>query len=293
MSNYSIKDLEKLSGIKAHTIRIWEKRYSIIQPARTVTNIRTYCDDDLKRLLNIAVLRKQGIKISHISNFTDAQMGEKIMHFNNHSLISDGKIEGLVVAMIEFDKARFEKLISDSIITHGFEETLINLVYPFFNQLGLLWQTGSILPAHEHFASNLIRQKIILAIDNQITSQLKQYKTFLLFLPENEFHELNLLFHHYIINTMGHKVVYIGQSLPFSNLKPLVEKTQCEFLFTSITTNVVRKDLRDYIKDLSTSFPEQKIFISGAQVNQISFALPSNVCILKSVEDFKREANKI
>ncbi len=218
MAHYSIKDLEKLSGIKAHTLRIWEKRYQIVKPSRTDTNIRYYCDDDLKRILNISILNRHGLKISRIAGMTDAQLSEQVMHLAQATGDHESQIEQLTIAMIEMDEERFEKTLSKSIMTVGFEETVLTIIYPFFDKVGMLWQTGSINPAQEHFVSNLIRQKLLVAIDSQNYPHNPESRRFLLFLPEGELHELGLLFFHYILKKHGHQVIYLGQSVPFADL---------------------------------------------------------------------------
>jgi len=159
MSNYSIKDLEQLSGIKAHTLRIWEQRYNIIAPKRTDTNIRTYDDRDLKLVLNIALLKDHGHKISEISKLSLDEMNREVIKISDRQQNYPDQIHALTISMIDLDEDRFEKIISTNILQFGFENTIINIVYPFLSRLGTLWVTGSVGPAQEHFISNLIRQK--------------------------------------------------------------------------------------------------------------------------------------
>jgi len=228
MANYSIRDLEKLSGIKAHTIRIWEKRYQLIQPRRTSTNIRYYSDNELKKLLNISILHRHGYRISKIAQLDNDEIHERIREITNEGCDFISQVENLVIAMIELDENKFEKILSKSIIRIGFEETIIKLVYPLFEKIGILWVTGTINPAQEHFMSNLIRQKLVSAIDGQISSDSSASKKFILFLPEGELHELGLLFYSFMLKKSGHQVIYLGQSVPFHDLieineiKPLI-----------------------------------------------------------------------
>ena len=198
MIRYSIKDLEQLTGIKAHTIRIWEKRHQLIEPERTSTNIRYYSDHDLKRLLNVSILNRNGLKISTIVTMNNEEINERILEISETYHDSDNQIEQLIVAMIELDEQRFDRVLSTSVIKLGFDDTVIKVLYPFFEKIGLLWQIGTIYPAQEHFVSNLIRQKLIIAIDGQSGNAKPESKNFLIFLPANEWHELGLLFYSYL-----------------------------------------------------------------------------------------------
>ena len=167
MSRYSIKDLEQLSGIKAHTVRVWEQRYKLLNPKRTETNIRYYDDHDLKLILNVALLNDNGIKISKIAKMSVEEMKAEVLHLTERSFAYDDQIHSLVLAMIEFNEERFEKIIATNILKIGFEQTMLNVIYPFLSKIGILWQTGSIHPGQEHFISNLVRQKLIVAIDGK------------------------------------------------------------------------------------------------------------------------------
>ena len=166
MAYYSIRDLERLSGIKAHTIRIWEKRYGLLNPTRTDTNIRHYSDDDLKRILNVSILNRHGIKISHIASMDEREMADKVLIISRDTSDYDSLIENLVIYMVDMDQEKFEKLLSRSIMQIGFEDSILKIIYPFLEKIGILWQTGAINPAQEHFISHLVRQKIIVGIDS-------------------------------------------------------------------------------------------------------------------------------
>jgi len=278
MTRYSIRELEKLSGIKAHTIRIWEKRYKIIKPSRTNTNIRYYCDSDLKKLLNIAILNRQGFRISDIAKMKDDEISKKVMSFSYSSNDVESQIEKLVIAMVDLDEAAFDKILSNAIMHDGFEQTIIKLIFPFFEKIGILWQTDSINPAQEHFVSNLLRQKIMVAIDNLMIPDKENAKKFILFLPEDEFHELGLLFYNYLIKKAGQSVIYLGSSVPLEDLAKTTDVIHPDYLFTAITTSIKGMDLHTYIEELSKNFPDQRIFITGLQVRQKEdISLPPNV----------------
>jgi DNA-binding transcriptional MerR regulator len=287
MASYSIKELENLSGIKAHTIRIWEKRYGIIKPARTDTNIRSYCDSDLKRLLNIAILNRVGIRISDISKLSDPEMTDKVMSVSADSTNSESNIENLIIAMVEMDEYKFDKILSRYIMHEGFENTVIKIIFPFFEKIGLLWQTGSINPAHEHFVSNLFRQKLMVAIDNIVVPDTQTARKFVMFLPEGEFHELSLLFYNYLIKKSGRLVYYLGSSMPFNDVLETSKMVNPDYLFTSLTSSLNLDDISVYLKKLSESFPFQKIFVTGLQIKENNIDLPSNVLKISSPLHFK------
>lgn len=287
MASYTIKDLEKLSGIKAHTIRIWEKRYGLIEPQRTSTNIRTYCDVDLKRLLNISFLNRHGLKISKIAQLTPEQLKDKIGHLQQNMSDHESHIESLAIAMIEMDEDKFEKILSRSVIQMGFEETIIKIIYPFFTRVGVMWLTGAINPAQEHFVSNLIRQKLTVAIDSQIAGNNKNQKSFLLFLPEGELHELGLLFFAYLIKKRGHKIIYLGQSVPLNDLIEVIKAKPCNYLVTAFISTFNGQNMYEYIKKLTEKTDFESLFISGNQVTELDKSkIPSKVKIVTSPVQF-------
>lgn len=292
MGKYSIKELERLTGVKAHTIRIWEKRYNIVKPERTDTNIRYYGDEDLTKLLNISLLNRHGLKISKLSQLTTEEINDKVRTLTNDAHDYDSQIENLVISMIEYDERKFEKIVNESILKIGFEDTLVKIIYPFFQKIGMLWQTGSISPAQEHFISNLLRQKLIVSIDGLPFEKQDHSKTAILFLPEGEIHELGLLFYQYLIKKENHKVIYLGQTVPFDDLIEVSKFHEPEFMLTSFTSNLFRSELREYIKRLGETFPNITVYINGLQAVQINFKLPDNIKVITSAIDFKDELKK-
>jgi DNA-binding transcriptional MerR regulator len=289
---YSIKDLETLTGVKAHTIRIWEKRYQVVRPGRTATNIRYYDDQNLKKILNISILLKHGFKISHLVELSDDVIREKILNLSFNSGTASDQVDSLVMAMIELNDLKFEKTISTATLSLGFENTVLQIIYPFLERVGILWQTGSINPAHEHFVSNLLRQKLLVAIDGYGIRPKPNAKRFMLFLPENELHELGLLFYSYLVRTSGNKIIYLGQSVPFSDLIAVTQFKQPDVLITSITTPFVSEDVTHYITRLSEAFPKQKIYVTGLQVREMTDKFPANVKKLNNVVQFKDELTR-
>lgn len=285
MAIYSIKDLENLSGIKAHTLRIWEQRYDFIQPKRTDTNIRYYDEDDLKLVLNISLLKENGHKISKISQMTYGDLTKEVVKITEKKLSYPEQIHILTLATIDCDKDRFEKIVNTNILQHGFESTMLNILYPFLVKIGILWQTGTISPSQEHFVSNLIRQKIIVALDGQFSNTNKYYKKYMLFLPEGELHELSLLFSAYLLQARGNLVIYLGQSLPIEDLDIIYNKHHPDYLLTVLTSCPSKNQVQKYISDLENRFPGSQLLISGRQVIGQDIRFGNNTTILNKIGD--------
>ena len=290
MSTYSIKDLEQLSGIKAHTLRIWEQRYSIISPKRTDTNIRTYDDKDLKLVLNISSLKDHGHKISDISRMSVEEMYREVVKISDRQLNYPDQIHALTITMIDLDEERFEKIISTNILQFGFENTMIHIIYPFLSRIGTLWVTGSVGPAQEHFIINLIRQKIIVAIDGQVSKQRPDGKKYMLFLPEGELHEISLLFANYIIRARYNKVVYLGQSLPFNELVFAYNLHRPDYIFSTLTSVPSNSDVQPFVNKLMRTFPESHILLTGYQVVGQDIQTDNNATIINNIDDLVRLA---
>lgn len=285
MSVYSIKDLEHLSGIKAHTLRVWEQRYKLVTPKRTETNIRYYDDKDLKLILNVSLLKENGFKISKIAGMTDEDLREHVIKITEKSSKSPDQIQALTLAMIDLDEDRFEKIISTNTLQLGFERMMINIIYPFLVRIGFLWQTGAINPAQEHFISHLIRQKIIVAIDGQVITPRKHTTKYLLYLPEGEMHELSLLFASYLVKSRNHQVVYLGQSLPLMDLVEAVNIHKPNYIMTIITTTPGQDAIQDYVDKLATKFKEAEILLSGYQIVGQDLDIPENAYLINKIED--------
>lgn len=284
MGKYSIKELEKLSGIKAHTIRIWEKRHKIIQPSRTTTNIRFYSDDDLKKIINVSLLNNSGIKISHIADMSLAEMNRKVLEISEVKSDTSVYIDQLIPAMIDMEEEAFEKILNTIILRFGFERTVTEIIYPFLEKIGILWQAQNITPAHEHFISNLIRQKIIVAIDGlQLPSKTAQ--KVVLFLPEGEMHELGLLFDHYLARLLGFRTYYLGQNVPHEDLINIVETHKPQVLITSIITPM--RDMEHYFQELTHDFPALKIYATGMQTQHLKNSTVGNIRFFSTAMDLK------
>ncbi len=266
MAVYSISDLEKLSGIKAHTIRAWEQRYGIIEPQRTETNIRYYQDEDLRRLLNIALLNRNGHKISKIADMDQREIAEKVAELSEINFEYGTQLDALTISMIEMDEFKFDRIVRTNIEQMGFEKTILSVIYPFLDKLGALWLTGSINPVQESFISNLIRQKIINAIDQEEINAGPHTEKYILYLPAGERQELSLLFMQYLLRSRGKQVIYLGQDISLADLVDANKMHQPDFLFTIVTESFSRKPLEPYLSALQEKFPQAQILVSGYQV---------------------------
>jgi DNA-binding transcriptional MerR regulator len=281
---YSIKDLEKLSGIKAHTLRVWEQRYDIIHPHRTKTNIRYYLDDDLKFILNIALLNKNGIKISKIAQMSREEIAEKVAAISEINFEYGTQLDALTISMIEMDEYKFDRIIRTNIQQLGFERTMLEIIYPFLDKLSVLWLTGSINPVQENFMSYLIRQKIVVAIDNEPLVNGKDGNRFLIYLPEGEKQELSMLFMHYLLKSRGNHVIYVGQDITLTDLKDASNIYKPDYIFTMITETFSKEPLQQYIDRLAENLPDSQLLLSGYQVVTQAVKLPQKVKVLGSLD---------
>ncbi len=285
MAVYSIRDLEKLCGVKAHTIRIWEQRYGIIKPNRTDTNIRYYQDADLNLLLNIVVLNRNGHKISKIAKMSKEEIVEKVTAISEVNLDLDAQLDELTLAMVEMDEYKFDRILTANIDKLGFEKTMLQVMYPFLDKLSVFWLTGSISPIQENFISNLIRQKIIVAIDKQPFNENAQTQKFLIYLPEDENQELSLLFMHYLIKSRGKNVIYLGQNISLEDLFDACRIHRPDFIFTMITESFAKLPVQKYVDTLSQSFHFCQILLSGYQVVSQNVQSKGNVMVLSSLNE--------
>jgi methanogenic corrinoid protein MtbC1 len=226
------------------------------------------------------------MKISEIMNLPPDLMRERVMQLAIQSDGIESHLENLVIAMIELNEDLFDKTFNTSMIKLGFEKTIIQLIYPFFEKIGLLWQTGSIIPTQEHFISNLIRQKLIVAIDSITAPRSATAKSFLLYLPENEWHELGLLFKHYLIKKRGHRVIYLGPNVPFGNLKTVIQSVKpCCIVGQYITSRSFEESKTD-LQNLAEYASSIQIFISGNFLQKNPDLLPKGLLAYKNIYEF-------
>ena len=288
MASYSIKELERLSGIKAHTIRIWEKRHNIISPERTPTNIRYYSNEDLKKIINISILKKNGVKIGTIANLSNKEIKHKIEELHKIKSSPQFYQDQFLVAMIDLDERKFEKMLSNLIIKHGFDYSMTKVLFPYMEKVGIMWLTSNISPAHEHFLSNFVRQKIIVAIDALPIVEDKDAPKVVLFLPENEMHELGLLFYHYYLRKNGCRTLYLGQMVPLESILTVCNNFQPNYLVTSVSSRLKDHTIEEYFTQLSSNIPTSDIFVTGYLLRNYNKKMPSKVKIFRSGEELSR-----
>ncbi|MEC7265365.1 MAG: MerR family transcriptional regulator [Bacteroidota bacterium] len=288
--SFSIRDLENLSGIKAHTIRIWEKRYNLFSPERTDTNIRTYNLVSLQKLLNVTMLYNNGYKISKIAKLDDVKIPTLVREIVAKNSEKSHALNSLKLSMLNFDQTLFlqtyNSLLQDRTFTQIFKEVFI----PFLNELGLLWQTHTISPAHEHFVSNLIKQKIYIHTEQvQLNEPKQKDQVFVLFLPENEIHEIGLLYINYELANKGYKTIYLGQTMPVESLVDLLKYYSNIRFISYFTVSPVANELEDYFnsfQEVLEMSPESKLYVLGHQIQQVSDKkLPVSVKIFRSINE--------
>ncbi len=288
VKQYSIKDLEILSGIKAHTIRIWEKRYQLFDPNRTETNIRFYTCSELKKLLNISLLIDKGHKISKLSKMSEEAINENITaNFLNGQTAKDfysTQINAMVLSMLELDEILFEKTFNGCVLRYGLENTILQVVYPFLKKVGMMWCINEVSPAQEHFTSNLIKQKLHTAIDGLLPAHKTTEKdTFLLYLNEEEDHEIGLLLAHYLLKSEGFKVVYLGPRVPFADLEKIIQIVNPSNLLTFFILPKPVGKSQEYVDRLSANFPNINIYLAGNPFLLEHLQLPAKFYHLQSV----------
>lgn len=287
MSRFSIRDIEHLTGIRAHTLRIWEQRYSLPRPKRSPGNTRYFDDDDLKLLLNVALLNQNGLKISKISRMSEAEIGSHALNLSLKSDSGSAHIQALVAAMLDFNERSFDKVFSSCLLQLGLERTMMEVVFPFLAVIGHLWQSGSLDPAYEHFISVLLRQKIMVALDGQEFSSNEGSRNFLLFLPEGEHHELGLLFGNYMIRSAGHRSLYLGPNLPLQDLENINVKFKPEYILISMTTAMTEETPEQYVEQVKTKFPGATVLLTGRVFLDPERQYPQDVFTIRRPEDMR------
>ena len=291
-SNFSIKNLENLSGIKAHTLRIWEKRYNLLEPERTDTNIRRYSLDSLRKLLNVTLLYNHGFKISKIASLNADEIPKLVRSIALKSNSEQASINAFKLAMINFDYELFDSNYEEIQQHYDFEYIFMQIFMPLMKELGILWQTGAISPTHEHFITNLVKQKIHLQTERlqRDKSKNEDQPIFVLFLPENEIHELGILYLNFLILSKGYRTIFLGQSLQSSSLQTLYSY-DTTFNFVSYLTVEPNKEeimpfLKDFHKQLLENQKSKLILFGPQQVEIVKEELPEQIEMYRSVESF-------
>lgn len=290
MNAFSIKDLENLSGIKAHTIRIWEQRYSFLKPQRSKSNIRFYGNEELKTVLNIALLNKYGFKISHIDKMTPGEVRDKIISLSYAEAYQERFINELLQHMVDLNVAAFEETLNTYIHSKGIDKTISQLIFPFLEKIGILWLTNHMNVAQEHLVSNIVRQKLIVGIEN-ITLYAPGNKTALLFLPEGEHHELALLYLYYTLKSREIHVLYLGANVPLKDLEFVANLKKPDYIFTHLTSIPGRFNIEKFILQVQQRVPSIPVILTGKLAQSYIKKLPSNITIRRSFDDLIAHLN--
>jgi DNA-binding transcriptional MerR regulator len=285
---YSIKDIENLTGIKSHTIRIWEQRYGLVSPNRTDSNIRFYDDEQMRILLSVTLLVNNGVKISKVAKMNLQERNELIDNMSNESVhknaYADIMINNLIESCLCYDEAGFVRAYDDSVRRYGMKDAYIQIIYPMLVRLGLMWSRFDLIPAQEHFISNLLRMKFFSSINAETNNSVNE--TWVLFLPENEKHEIGLLFCYYLLRQSGRKVIYLGQNVPFNNIETVVDKTDADSLYFFIV-GMNKKKTTLFIDKVSTAFPDINVYVSGSVVKEIANDIEyGNILFIQGIDEF-------
>ncbi len=284
MNAFTIKDLENLSGIKAHTIRVWEQRYSFIKPRRTQTNIRFYSNDELKTILNIALLNKYGYKISHIDKMPPDEIRTKIVSLSQAQAQQERIVNELIQYMVDLDIEGFESVLDNYIVARGIDKTITQVIFPYMERIGILWLTNHINPAQEHLVTNIIRQKLIVGIEG-LHSRIHVEQSVLLFLPEGEHHELGLLYMYYLLKSRGINTWYLGANVPVKDIEFVARLKQPGYLYTHLTSVAGNFNFDKFLHQVQAKLADFPVVISGQLTRHYKKKLPSNVTMMKSLQE--------
>lgn len=293
-STFSIKDLENLTGIKAHTIRIWEKRYNLLQPERTDTNIRLYSLKSLQKLLNVSYLNNNGFKISKIASLKTDDIPQLVKEVAESDTTHNHAIDAFKLSMLNFDQKLFYNTYEGLLKDKSFIELFYQDIIPLLSQIGLLWQTDTITPAHEHFLTSLIRNKILIHTEELQSKNPKDTdKIFVLYLPDNEVHELGLMVINYEIVARGHQAIFLGQSVPLDSLKDLLTYYDDITFVSYFTVKPEKEYINDYIKDLNDKLltkNSNKFWVLGRMLDEIDLnSLPKQITPFKTIKDLVKK----
>ena len=284
VKKYSISDIEGLIGVKAHTIRAWEVRYNLVPPKRTATNIRYYNEEDLKMLLNVVTLNENGYKISKIAKMSSKQIADLVIQLKTDWSNDTVQILQLSNAALNYDEITFSDILAGCIAEMGLTNAMDTVLFPFMKKIGMLWQIGTIDPSHEHFASNLIRDRIIVEIDKVDKPKKDNPKRFLLFLPEAEMHETGLLFARYLLKKCGHDTLYLGQEIPYSDVNKVLKSYQPDYAFIVLTSLNLGKNINKIIGKVMDNL-NVPLIVAGSLISEFDILVNDQMTPLKNVCD--------
>ena len=285
MAIYSIGDLAKLSGIRAPTLRMWEQRYGVLEPKRTDRNVRYYDDDDLRHLLNVAVLNRHGLRISKIAGLGERELRRRVAELTLDNDEAETVLDALTLSMLEMDEARFERIFRLNVEQLGFEETIMTVVFPFLEKLGVLWLTGSVKPVQEAFTSGLIRRKLLVATDALEVAPAPDAPRLLLYLPKGESQEMSLLLLHYLARKRGLRTYYLGRDVSVADLEDAAPLIQPDLLFTMVTETFTDARIGDYARRVRAACPDAELLLSGYQAVAQRWEPDARTRVLRSMQE--------
>ncbi|HEU0109823.1 MAG TPA: MerR family transcriptional regulator [Flavisolibacter sp.] len=286
MQNFTIRDIENLTGIKAHTLRIWEQRYNLFTPKRKESLHRIYDNEDLKQLLHISFLYNSGWKVSRIATLTQPEITDLVRQASVGNDNYKVFITQLIEAAIDFDEYAFVKVFDEIIARTGFETCIVEVCYPFLIKVGHLWSTNNVIPAQEHFSSYIIQNRIILETDKVSTQNKKP--EIVLFCPQGEFHELPLLFINYLLRKNNWSTIYLGKNVKLDELDPIIQLPGINNIYLHVLTNFTGFEIDDYLETVCRKYPDKRIIASGESVqkSQRSFTNLSLLNTDRQIYDF-------
>ena len=284
MNTFTIRDIQNMSGIKAHTLRVWEQRYGLIMPKRKESKHRFYDNDDLKQILRVAYLYRNGYKISRIASFSSDEIQRLALEIEHQGSPYESYINQLIESSIDFNELEFDRLMDKLILNLGFEVSILNVVYPLLEKIGLLWMTSNVIPAQEHFISQIIRRRILVATNQLPKLTSRDNRKIVIFAPKGEMHELPLLFVQYQLKKHGIPSVYFGTHRARTTIGDYLLRHRATHIYFHLITYLSDCDLDTYLRQLCEAFPEQKIVVSGKIAAGVDFTA-DNLRILKSLEE--------
>ncbi len=288
--HYSISDLEQLSGVQAHTIRMWEQRYNALVPHRSAGNTRYYDDEHLVKLLNIVSIHQKGLKISKICALSQDAIHSLIEEDIQETVSKNQQFEFYIAQLLNFgmsyNEAAFDNLLSKCISDYSLAEAYESVIYPMLVRLGLMWRKDSICAAQEHFLTNIIRQKICAAI-NDLPIPSSDKKTWVLFLPQDEEHEIGVLFANYLLRQAGKRVIYLGSRVPLSSVKEVVKLNKVDSLMLFMVQAKLTNEAQKYIDEIYLAFKKTKIYLAGSQKLIENIQLPKGIQWLRGINEFE------
>jgi len=281
MNSFTIKDLENLSGIKAHTIRIWEQRYKFLKPCRTCTNIRYYSNDELQKILSIALLNKYGYKISHIDKMCETEIKEKMLSLSPLEAKQQKIVNDLIVSMVNLDSQNVEKIIDAYIATEGIERTITQIIFPLLDRTGIIWLTNHIDPLQEKLLSNVVRQKLMVALE-EMPATSKATKTIVLFTPEGTHRDLGILYMNYILRKRGVNTIYLGANVPLDHVTRIAAAKKTDYIYCHLASFCRNFNLDVFIAAATKNIKTVPFVVSGRLINTYEGKLAKNFSLIET-----------